>query len=934
MSSSVMTIHVLGFGELYVQLLNAIAAFMKQDGFFSLLRITALIGIIMASVGYLKQRDPMVYAKWVLGYVLVFQLVILPKTTVAVYDISNQTNYAVDNVPVVFAATASLITTIGVGLAESYDELLSLPDELRYTKTGSLFGSKMIQAAHDFRIVNPQLKAEMDGYLRNCVVGDIRLNQKYTMDELSNSTDIASLISKQASPIRMTPVNGKPVTCLEASQAQGTNSLRAKLNAEIKTAYTFFGINLFGRQKETSYEKLFEMTLPSTFDYYQHMTDTSANIFMQSMMINAIGDGIANYQAFTDSTAGVVNNQVTKAEVQHRWAWAIAGQKAAWALPLLYSLLTLLLFGIFPIIIVMSTLPNGIKIFQGYVQFFITLQFWPVLFAIFNLAMTRYGQGKSLEYGAITLVNIDKISELHSDLSGMAGYLMLMIPFIAKGLVSSLSDAFNNLATSMTSHFQGSAMSVANDAASASFGLGQTSFYNSSANSMSANKHDTNWTNMHGMRTEQLATGVTKTLTASRDTVFDVSPGMTKSAVSMSSNKGISGSLNEAAETSKQASIAEHESLQASLSNASHKTIQLSKLQGHDMRLGDGASMSDTGQYQASFATMRHIASEVAHRNGISTDDAMASLTSASLNGSLKVPRMVTSLVKMGTRGMVDGEISISGQYNRSSTNTDRSHDGFDLGVTAREAKDYNESFSQIQHFVKTHHLDDSQSTGAQLSNQLGADLRQAEVASKNYDASLVRGERISKAQSYVASQGEQITTNLEQQFPAYVKGRVGTATRDDLFAHPGDANKVQTLQNLSHDFMQHEREGLIAKFGSDGKSGGVDKLYQTGVDNINQQSRGMDAQYASTGRALEADAASLHLGVNDEKKDALQHRVDQSMDITQYQVAQGRDHVTSRKDALKTKTSRRLEIGNENAKRSAVLSLTGRNNNDKQEKQ
>lgn len=76
------------------------------------------------------------------------------------------------------------------------------------------------------------------------------------------------------------------------------------------------------------------------------------------------------------------------------------------------------------------------------------------------------------------MVNIEKIDELHADLSGVAGYLMLMIPFLAKGFVSNLSEAFSGLATSMTGHLQGSAMAVANDAASASFSLGQTSFYN------------------------------------------------------------------------------------------------------------------------------------------------------------------------------------------------------------------------------------------------------------------------------------------------------------------------------------------------------------------------------------------------------------------------------------------------------------------------
>ena len=118
------------------------------------------------------------------------------------------------------------------------------------------------------------------------------------------------------------------------------------------------------------------------------------------------------------------------------------------------------------------------------------------------------------------MVNLDKIDELHADISGASGYLMMLIPFLSHGLVSNLGGAFSNLATSMMSHMQGSSMSVAGEAASASFGLGQTSFYNTTANNMSANKHDSNWTHMHGMHTEQLGSGVLKTITGSGDSGF------------------------------------------------------------------------------------------------------------------------------------------------------------------------------------------------------------------------------------------------------------------------------------------------------------------------------------------------------------------------------------------------------------------------------
>jgi conjugal transfer mating pair stabilization protein TraG len=926
-----MTIHVLGFGEIYVQLLNAMAAFMKQDGFSGLLKITALIGIIMASVGYLKQRDPLVYAKWVVGFVLVSQVVILPKTSVAIYDIAAQNNYTVSNVPVVFAVFASLITTVGVGLAEHYDELLSLPDELVYTKTGALFGSKIIQASRDFRIINPQLKSDMNGYLRNCVVGDIRLNHKYSVGDLTQSTNIINLITSHASPVRMTNINGKKVTCETAARPEGADSLRAQLTTEIKNAYTFFGINLFGRQKETNYEALFETRLKSSFEYYQHMTDTSADIFMQSMMINAIGDGITDYQAFTDSTAGVVNNQVTKSQVQHRWSWAIAGQKAAWFLPLLHTLLSVLLFGIFPVIMVMATLPNGITIFKGYVQFFISLQFWPVLFAILNAAMTLYGASETGKHGAITMVNIDKIDELHGDISGVAGYLMLMIPFIAKGLVSNLSDAFNNLATSMTGHLQGSAMSVANDAASASFSMGQTSFYNTSANNYSANKHDNNWTHMHGMSTEQFSTGVTKTHTGSGDTVFDVSAGMTKSALSINATDALNGSLSDAAEASKQASINDHQSMQTSLSNFAHKALQLSKIAGHDRRLGEGLSSTESGEFRKGLSSMSHIASDVASRFGISKDEAFAGMTGLQLGGQVTVGgQMAVSLgaFNQWVKGRADVSGNLSGKYGRSSTSTDRSSDGHDASITAREASDFSSAYAKVQGVVNNHHFDDTHSEGASLFNQMGADLRHAEVASKNYDAALSRSHRISQASSYVQSHGSQITTNWDQAFLKFVGEQLGKTQRDALYAHPGEPSSLKTLEAQAHDFVLQKREEIIATFGGAHQGALVDKTYQQGVQHITEQSAPMEGHFNESGGKLTGDATQLSLGIDDKNQQSLQERVHKGVSQSQDTIHDKQIILQDTADHLARETSRRLSIGKLNADR-GVFFMPFRNNAD-----
>jgi len=911
-----MTIQVLAFGDLYVEILNAIAGFMKQGIFTTFMQLTALVGIIMASIGYLKQRDPTIYVKWVASYVLVLQLLIVPKTTVGVYDISNQQTHVVDNIPIIFSLTTSILTNIGVGVAETYDALLTTPNDLKYTKTGSLFGSKLIKGARDFRISDPVLKQEMNEFFKNCVVGDIQLNHKYSVGDLGHSSNIFSLIASHPSDLRLTTVNGHQVTCKQAVASEGCCSIRKKLDTEMKKAYCIFGSSLFSHEANNNYQKMFEGYLHSSFEYFQNMTDSSADIFLQSMMINAMGDGLKDYQAFTDSTAGIINNQVTKSEVQHRFSWAIAGEKAAWFLPILHTILTVMLFAIFPIILVMTTLPNGWHIFRGYLQFFISLQFWPVLFAILNSAMTFYGHYHSPGLGGLNLVNIEKIDEFHSDLSGVAGYLMLMIPFLAKGLVSNLSEAFNNLATSMTNHLQGSAMAVANDAASASFSFGQTSFYNTSGNNYSANKHDSNWTQFHGMHTEQLATGVTKTLTASGDSVFDVGAGMSRGPISLHGTDSLMTSLNESYEKSKQSAQNEHQSFQESLSNSAHHAIQLSQLSGHDMRLGTGVSEGESTHFQKSLGKMKQIASDVASRAGVSQDEAMSTLIG--LNAGLKFAASIDGKIPINRLEKLNGHAGLSGgiNYSRNSSSGDHAKISFDTGMSSREAKDFNESFNQVSQFVKNHHFDETSSTGAQLSRQLGDDLRKAETANRNYDVSLGQSERIAHAQSYIKTHGDQISANLDQSFARFVATQVGGEHQQELYANPGSMPAISELNQLGEKFVAHSQDEIIAQFGGAQKQLDISAHYRQQASQIQHKSDGISSSFNQNEKQLKSDSKALNLGFNNKERDKFLQNHQQHSQKAHFSLQLEGGQVNEESHRFDKDTHANIKLGEENAKR------------------
>ncbi len=102
-------------------------------------------------------------------------------------------------------------------MASVYDMLMARPDSVTYSKTGMLFGSQIVAETSDFTTQNPELAQMLPDYVENCVIGDILLNGKYTINQLLNSTDPLTLITSNPSPLRgifkMTSTSRQFLTC-------------------------------------------------------------------------------------------------------------------------------------------------------------------------------------------------------------------------------------------------------------------------------------------------------------------------------------------------------------------------------------------------------------------------------------------------------------------------------------------------------------------------------------------------------------------------------------------------------------------------------------------------------------------------------------------------------------------------------------------------
>ncbi|MCN7738302.1 conjugal transfer mating pair stabilization protein TraG [Escherichia coli] len=219
-------VYVIAGGEWLSNNLNAIAAFMGTRTWDSIEKIALTLSVLAVAVMWVQRHNVMDLLGWVAVFVLI-SLLVNVRTSVQIIDNSDLVKvHRVDNVPVGLAMPLSLTTRIGHAMVASYEMIFTQPDSVTYSKTGMLFGAELVSKSTDFLSRNPEIANLFQDYVQNCVMGDIYLNHKYTLEELMASADPYTLIFSRPSPLRgVYDSNNNFVTCKDASV-----SLKDKLN--------------------------------------------------------------------------------------------------------------------------------------------------------------------------------------------------------------------------------------------------------------------------------------------------------------------------------------------------------------------------------------------------------------------------------------------------------------------------------------------------------------------------------------------------------------------------------------------------------------------------------------------------------------------------------------------------------------------------------
>ncbi|EKQ6913096.1 conjugal transfer mating pair stabilization protein TraG [Escherichia coli] len=819
-------VYVIAGGEWLRNNLNAIAAFMSTRTWDSIEKIALTLSVLAVAVMWVQRHNVMDLLGWVAVFVLI-SLLINVRTSVQIIDNSDLVQvHRVDNVPVGLAMPLSLTTRIGHAMVAGYEMVFAQPDSATYSKTGMLFGANLIVKSTDFLSRNPEIINLFQDYVQNCVLGDIYLNHKYTLEDLMASSDPYTIIFSQPSPLRQVPNNNysflqssEPfVSCKDASVG-----LKDKLNFDTNTGgktWHYYVQQLFGGRPDP--DLLFRELLSDSYSYFYGASQSASQIMRKNVTINALKEGITSNAARNGDTASLVSLATTSSMEKQRLAHVSVGHVIMRNLPMVQTILTGITIGIFPLLVLAAAFNKmTLPVLKGYVFALMWLQTWPLLYAILNSAMTFYAK----QNGApVVLSEVSQIQLKYSDLASTAGYLSAMIPPLSWMMVRGLGAGFS----SVYSHFASSSITPTASAAG-SVVDGNYSYGNMQTNNVNGFSWSTNSTTSFGQMTHQTGSGATATQTRDGSMVMDASGAMSRLPVGINATRQIAAAQQEMARESMNKAESALHGFSSSIASAWNTLSQFGSNRGSSDSVTSGADSTMSAQDSMMASRMRSAVESYAKAHNISNEQATQELASRSTRASAGMygdahaewgikPKILGVGGGAGVRG--GGRAGIDWEDNdahTASSNTQSSHNArHDIDARAtqdfKEASDY---FTSRKVSESGSHTDNNADSRV---DQLSAALNSAKQSYDQYTTNMTRSHEYAEMASRTESMSGQMSEDLSQQFAQYVMKHA-----------PQDAEAI--LTNTSSPEIAERRRAMAWSF--------VQEQVQPGVDNAWRESRG-----------------------------------------------------------------------------------------------
>lgn len=471
-------------------LFTALAAFTGTGDFIAAVRLMLLIAIFVISVeiaftGSLKPAPRLLIAIFVI-YAALFS-----RADVDIIDrVEPANSTSVDNVPAGVAVVAHFASVTSDWFTETFETSFSLPDDIRYRDNGLLFANRLVEASTEMEFGDQLYARNMSEFMRSCVYYGANAGW-FSWDDLMRAPDVWGYITSQGvgGAIFTSYDDGTGPALLPCTTAM--TELDNGWAAAIDGTVDVFGMRIFREPDVVAANGRLLSTLPLAYDYLGTISATGAEIVGQNVMINAMRRSFTSMAADADATAAIQDFAIGQAQAQQRTTYATLGALAARTLPLIKNILEMLVYGLFPIILlftIVTMYPGKLAIF--YAKTLVWLHLWPPLYAILHFVMSVYSADAVTASATIpasvggagaglAVVTQGGIQAVNADMAMMAGYLAWMIPLLSWGIMSAGGFAISQLAAGIGSIAQSAGSTAAGSASTGQINLGNTRLLNS-----------------------------------------------------------------------------------------------------------------------------------------------------------------------------------------------------------------------------------------------------------------------------------------------------------------------------------------------------------------------------------------------------------------------------------------------------------------------
>lgn len=501
-----MDIYTIGSGEIVYEVLKAVAMCLNGGSgtLQALLRMGGFTGAFIVYYMILYGNIEQIIKTWGIPVLLITNMLFVPTTSVWVKDTITKYHYKIDHVPYGLALFASQTSRLSKAITEIVEQNFAPVDDLKYQKNGMMFGSDILEQAKTFRIQNQDFRENIRNFVGQCVKYDIMLNQKYSIDDLRNTSDIWGLVSSNPSKNRgifWIPISGKApstfVTC-----AQAVEKFNQAWKIELDHSFSLLGRKFFsGRfvgNSDSNSEK-FRMNpgtesalkaeikgnLQSITSYLGEMATNAEETLRQALLINAISDSASEN---SKAAGNAITYAETRAWQQQNNTFDTIGRLATKLLPIMKAVIEALAYACFIFVIPLCMIPQGYKFLINWIAVLAWLQVWPPMYAILNCIMNIAARAATLSEigtaGGLTIANCIGVSEANSEMKLLAGYLAMSIPFICIAIVQGVGS-FVHLAGQMTGASTSSAGTAAGEISTGNFSFGNVSMRNQQLDNLS-----------------------------------------------------------------------------------------------------------------------------------------------------------------------------------------------------------------------------------------------------------------------------------------------------------------------------------------------------------------------------------------------------------------------------------------------------------------